>query len=97
VKVGNPAVMSSSRRTIDVLLEDYNVAVWNFMFGGRNRGDKRSGLSKGSIVDGGSDRDRNGRKEQRELSRKMHDEEEQLFDVKRGSNVWDLSWDLWKE
>lgn len=97
MKVGNPAVMSSSRRTIDVFLEDYNVAVWNFMLGGRNRGDKRGGLSKGSIVDGGSDRDRDGSKEQRELSRKMHDEEGQLFDVNRGSNVWDLSWDLWKE
>ena len=96
MKVGNPAVVSSSRRTIDVLLEDYNVVVWNFVLGGRNRGDKRGGLSKGSIVDGGSDRDRDGSKEQHELSRKMHDEEE-VFNVKRGSNMWDLGWDLWKE
>lgn len=87
MKVGNPAVMSSSRRTIDVLLEDYNVVVWNFIFGGRNRGDKRGWLSESSIVDGGSDRDRDRSKEQRELSRKMHDEEEQLINVKRGSNV----------
>jgi hypothetical protein len=66
--------MSSSRRIIDVLLEDYNVVVWNFML--ESRSDKRGWLSEGSIMDGGSDRDRDGSKEQRELGRKMHDVEE---------------------
>jgi hypothetical protein len=69
VHVRDPVVVLSGRGIVDVLLEDYNITVWNLMLSRGRRRQQRSSVLvyDGGVIDGGCNRDRDGGKEHQKL------------------------------